>query len=122
MFDKRISPIYRNKMSFVEENINSIHKAKKLLDVGCGYGDYFHIYKKNKTKFTGIDTDKEAIKNIKEAVFCDAADIKLKSNQFDTAVCVDVIEHVDDPDKVVKEICRTLKKGGKLIGRCPKLS
>lgn len=42
----------------------------------------------------------------------DAQDIDLKENTFDFVVCMDILEHVDDPLKVMNETIRVLKREG----------
>ncbi len=116
MFDKRISPIYRNKMEFVRDNIG---KPKKVLDVGCGYGEHYTIFQTPGIKYHGIDIDKEALRNFKIGTYTNAENIPFESNKFDLAICIDVIEHTDNPDKVVKEINRVLRFGGRLIITVP---
>lgn len=111
--DKRISPIYKNKMDFLEKNLN-IYNGKTLLDVGCGEGNYFHLYKDK--EYFGIDLLESTNPRI---IKCNAENILFKDNYFDTVVCMDVLEHVTYPNKVLKEIYRILKPNGKLILSVP---
>jgi len=41
--------------------------------------------------------------------------LPFKSNSFDYAVLADVIEHVNQPEKILKEIKRVLKKKGIIV-------
>lgn len=50
----------------------------------------------------------------KPSVFADAAQLPFKDEQFDAIVCLEVIEHVPNPQQVLNEISRTLKKGGQV--------
>ena len=40
-----------------------------------------------------------------------------KNDYFDTVSCISVLEHISHKDQIrgIKEMCRVLKKGGKLI-------
>jgi ubiquinone/menaquinone biosynthesis C-methylase UbiE len=117
MFDKRISPIYKNKMDFVEENLSA--NDDPVLDVGCGAGYYFNIFKKKKLVFKGIDIDKSVL-DLKENVICaDVQNLPFKSLSFKTIVCIDVLEHVEKDKGALKEIHRVLKRRGKLIISVP---
>ena len=117
MFDKRISPVYKNKMDFVDENLSASDGI--VLDVGCGAGHYFHIYKKKNLIFKGIDVDKKILP-INEDVFCaDVQYLPFNSSTFDTLIGMDVLEHVKNDKKAIAEIYRVLKKNGKLILSVP---
>jgi ubiquinone/menaquinone biosynthesis C-methylase UbiE len=49
---------------------------------------------------------------------CDlAAGLPYPDESFDYIICLEVIEHVDNPMALCREIGRVLRKGGRLI--CP---
>jgi SAM-dependent methyltransferase len=50
----------------------------------------------------------------KPSIFADAAHLPFADEQFDAIVCLEVIEHVPNPQQVLNEISRTLKKGGEV--------
>ncbi len=112
--DKRVSPVYRNKLEFVSENIPS---SGKLLDSGCGAGLYFHLYRDNSLEFVGLEPDPGLISD--NMVCAAAEEMPFDEGVFDSVVCADVMEHVDDPNKAIGEINRVLKKGGKLVLTVP---
>ena len=101
MMDKRLSPIYKNKMDFVDENLSV--NAGHLLDVGCGEGHYFSLYKKRNLAFKGIDIDPSMLVNLKKySVTCaDVQKLPFNSSAFDTIVCIDVLEHVKKDKKAI---------------------
>jgi len=43
---------------------------------------------------------------------CDATDIPAASDSFDAVLCTEVLEHVPEPDRVIREIARLLRPGG----------
>lgn len=115
---KVLSPIYRNKMKFVVDNSSK----GKILDFGCGYGEHKNVLEDKQRKIYGFDTDKFALSGQKNVVYASGLDIPFKNNQFDGAICIDVLEHIKDDKKALKELKRVLKKGGKLIITVPNRS
>ncbi len=97
-----------------------IKSKGKVLDVGCGAGDYTIIIKKSvpKLKVYGVDISKQAIKRAKrdfpDINFSVAGAYKLpfSNNSFNAVVMKCVLEHLKDPDKALKEVKRVLKPGG----------
>lgn len=99
--------------------------GKDLLDVGCGTGQNMEELAKMGTVF-GVDSSDEALafckkrglSNLKKGF---AEKIPHKSEQFDVATILDVLEHVNDI-KAVEEIGRVLKKRGIAIVTVPAFS
>lgn len=47
-------------------------------------------------------------------IFADAALLPFRDAAFDAVICLEVLEHVAQPDRVLAEIARVLKPGGKV--------
>ena len=54
-------------------------------------------------------------------IICDITDIPLESGSIDLIVNLEVLEHLPEPVKALKEFHRILKIGGKLLITCPNL-
>lgn len=50
---------------------------------------------------------------------CDALDLPFKKGRFDTYASFEVVEHIEDPLKLLKEANRVLKRGGNCIITSP---
>lgn len=95
---------------------------KSLLDVGCGGGFLSEEFAKIGFEVTGMDPSPALLMAAREHAALNSLHIDyiegygesmpLEDNQFDCAACCDVLEHVDDLDKVIAEISRVLKPGG----------
>ena len=97
--------------------------ARQILDVGCNSGTFTkQIYNVlPESKIYGIDISQNAIsyaeqkyKNISFSVAW-AEKLPFKENSFDLATCFEVLEHVDEPDKIIREMLRVLRKKGNMI-------
>ena len=97
-------------------------KDKSVLDLGCAGGFMSEAMSRKGARVTGIDPAIEAIKvatsranltgqNIKYSTGI-GEELPYKDDEFDTVVCVDVLEHVSDLTKVISEITRVLRPGG----------
>jgi ubiquinone/menaquinone biosynthesis C-methylase UbiE len=109
----------RSKLRFVLRKMLYLPLLKeingKFLDVGCGLGGFLEMYGSG----YGIDPNKNCVdfcrrkglKCFKGSIY----KIPFKSDTFDTVSCIHVLEHLDKPEKAIKEARRVLKTKGKLI-------
>ena len=89
---------------------------QKLLDIGCGSGQFLYEMKQFNMKIYGIepgDFDKKTAKelNIKP----DLIKAKYSNNFFDVITMNHVLQHVNNPSQILTEIHRILRKKGILI-------
>ncbi|MEO1748617.1 MAG: bifunctional 2-polyprenyl-6-hydroxyphenol methylase/3-demethylubiquinol 3-O-methyltransferase UbiG, partial [Pseudomonadota bacterium] len=97
-------------------------EGKKVLDLGCAGGFMAEALEAKAAIVTGIDPAAEAIEAAKAHAAFMEKDIRYdvgvgeqlpyESGHFDAVVCVDVLEHVSDLQKVMRETARVLKPGG----------
>lgn len=92
----------------------------KILDVGCGAGDYTEVIRRYAPQFEvyGVDISKEAIKKAKrdfpsiDFSVASAYHLPFPNCFFDVVVMKCVLEHLEDPDRALAELRRVLKPGG----------
>ncbi len=108
-------------------------KGLKLIDVGCGSGAFTIGSAKRGYQSLGLSWDKRNQDIAAErAALCQVKDIQFDiqdvrklderkdyAQQFDVAICLEVIEHILNDQKVIIDIGKTLKKGGKLLLTAP---
>ena len=96
-----------------------IHPGEKILDIGCGSGQFLYEMNSLGLKTWGIEPGKFDLEGAKkEGLKINNQDLKkskYKSNFFDIITMHHVLEHLDNPKKNIKEIRRILKKNGLLI-------
>lgn len=115
---------HKNKLKYVVWAIRSQNKdPRNILDVGCASGWFLSELKEEfkKADAFGIDVYGKAIdygkKKYKNVSLrkADAHKIPFQSNTFDIIVCCEVLEHVENPDQVIKEMKRVLGRNGVLV-------
>lgn len=109
-------------------NCWTLNKFKKylsgdILEVGCGIGNFTKTLV-DYGQVRAIDINQEYIKKLKQEIGGKAqvgfGDIEkgsyfFKNQQFDSIVCLNVLEHIEDDDVALKNLHKLLKKEGKLI-------
>lgn len=100
---------------------------KTVLDVGCGEGILGKRFKDLGITVTGIEKDqrssKEAEKYLDRVICCDIErnEPGLEEKSFDCMIFGDILEHVYDPQKFLREYKRYLKDNGIVIASIPNI-
>ena len=108
---------YKHALSFLNE-------GHKLLEIGCGQGNFIKIALSRGIDCRGLDTAKTLLnlsQEIKEVISDEsiAAHASSHPGEYDRIVAFQVLEHVNEPNTFIKDCLKCLKKGGKLIIAVP---
>ncbi|MEJ2594385.1 MAG: class I SAM-dependent methyltransferase [bacterium] len=105
--------------------------TQAVLDAGSGFGQYdYYLAKKYKDwKIRAVDVKEEQIKDCTAFfsragltnVSFEVADLTkfVESDTYDLVLCVDVMEHIEEDEKVLKNYFTSMKKGGMLLISTP---
>ncbi len=96
-----------------------------ILDIGCGPADLSELISENQ-HYTGIEIDKRLVEKLKKRYpqhnfykkNLEKDDLNIR-RKFDTITMIAVIEHLKNPDKVLKQILDLLKDKGTLVITTP---
>lgn len=101
---------------------DSGRELSTVLDVGCGGGFLSEEFTRTGYKVTGIDPIPQFIVSAQKHAAegglhidyqtASGENLPFSNRTFDIALCCDVLEHVDDIERVIAEISRVLKTGG----------
>ncbi|MCL4386745.1 MAG: class I SAM-dependent methyltransferase [Cyanobacteria bacterium] len=113
------------------KSLITVERGMKILDIGCGNGEFSFWLAKNGADVIGIDYSNAAItiaekkksklpKNIKQKIKFikkDVKKIKFAENYFDMVVAVDIFEHLypEEVEILLDNISKTLKPNGILF-------
>ena len=97
----------------------------KLIDVGCGDGFYTLHLAKGKQQSVGMDISMAALKRANRDLGCTiftlgaAEALPFHDCSFDAMLALDVVEHLQRPDRFLEEACRVLAPKGRLVISTP---
>ena len=120
----RTTPLHPQWFAFLREHKNLKHTCSDLsgivLDVGCAERRP-RAFLSEEATYIGLDhystaTDWYATK---PDLYGDAQSLPIADGVIDHALLLDVLEHIPDPDRCIRELHRVLKSGGSLTIQVP---
>ena len=104
----------KENFNFFKEQLGNSEKGLILADVGAGQSDFKELV----SGFNLVSVDFYPYSGIN--VVCDfSSGLPFQDDALDIILISNVLEHIPEPDKFLKECFRTLKKGGVLLGSVP---
>ena len=113
---------------WIKEKLSEIPSGSKILDAGAGdqrfkeYCQHLNYVSQDIALYDG-EGDGKGIHVNKDFnsldITSDIISIPVENESFDAIMCIEVLEHVVDPVKAMKELDRILKKNGTLILTTP---
>lgn len=120
---------YWHRMRFKEISKLIEKTDGQILDIGSADGVFTKVIleKSGAKKVIGVDVLKNSVdwankhwKNKKvEFILADANDLKFKDETFDAVFALEVLEHVETPLEILKDIRRVLKRDGYAVFLVP---
>lgn len=96
-----------------------------VLEIGVGHGSFIDFMPQEVSSYTGFDIDNLLIeaaqkRNPQAQYFCGdlaCSDFSktLKAKRFDTAICINVLEHIDNHQAALENLLNILKPHGRII-------
>lgn len=99
-----------------------VEEDAQVLDVGFGLGYGLNILAIKARAVSGVDVDSQALDYCRSTVegrnprlahlgVYNGYDLPFSDGSFDVATCVDVLEHVEDYDRLLREMLRVTRRG-----------
>jgi 2-polyprenyl-3-methyl-5-hydroxy-6-metoxy-1,4-benzoquinol methylase len=105
----------------IEKLTRSIRKSDdpvRLLDFGCGWGEFLIACKLFGFEACGVDRATPRIDGAIAPIFTSLDDLRNRP-VFHTITLFEVLEHLDDPASILKQLSRILARGGLLVLETP---
>ncbi len=104
----------------VKKETASFHGS--VLDVGCGFMPYRGIITSNPNveNYIGMDLEgSDLYSNVEPDLKWNGEHIPLKDENVDCVMATEFLEHCSDPEKILLEMLRVMKPGGKFFATVP---
>ncbi len=118
-------PLHRRKADTSVRYLPAVPQGR-VLDVGCGAGEWLVLMRELGWQVEGVDFDRSAVdvavRNGLQVRCGSLEQQNYPTDSFDAVTLNHVIEHVPEPLATVRECLRVLKPGGKLVVLTPNSS
>lgn len=114
---------------WIIQKIKEIPAGSRLLDAGAGnmpykkYCNHLNYVSQDFGEYDGTVCDVGLQNNEWHSksvdIISDIVDIPVEDNSFDVILCSEVLEHIKDPVRVLKEFARIIAEGGILLLTAP---
>jgi 2-polyprenyl-3-methyl-5-hydroxy-6-metoxy-1,4-benzoquinol methylase len=124
-FDEKFYPGVKNSWDntmFREYILQRVKPEHVMLDLGAGAGSLPQMNFRGKVKkVCGVDPEETVTKNpyLDEGKVGFGESIPWPDSSFDLVVSGNVLEHLENPSDVFKEVSRVLKPGGQFLFKTP---
>jgi methionine biosynthesis protein MetW len=105
-----------------------VERDQTILDVGCGDGTHYggHLVKAGIDLY-GVDISEVAVRSSQDqGLKAQTANLEkplpFEDGKFDAAICLEVLEHLVDPEYTAREVFRILRPGGKFLVSVPNVA
>ncbi|MFN4245771.1 MAG: class I SAM-dependent methyltransferase [Brevinematia bacterium] len=107
---------------YVRNFVSSL-RGKRVLDVGCGIGVFLEVAKSRGYDIVGVDLNKDVLhivsSSIRDNIVISSFEEFDTREKFDVVTMWYVLEHLPDPESVLKKAWNILKYGGVLAISTP---
>jgi SAM-dependent methyltransferase len=104
-------PVRAPLAAWIREEAGRTPAGARVLDVGCGVKPYYPWFAERASEYVGVDV----VENQHADVQGSAEALPLPDASFDVVLCLQVLEHADDPAQVVRELRRVTAQGGRVL-------
>jgi len=110
--------------------VQLVGSGHDVLDVGCADGDVGRLLQETGNRVSGLDRDEEAAEkaraDLERVVVADLDTSSLldhfEAASFDVVVLADVLEHLREPERALREATELLREGGRLVLSVPNVA
>ena len=118
-----VSDFIQRRVEEIVGGFAGYRQTNRLMEIGFGSGAMLRAAARQGWNAEGVEISQTATEHAREEgfkVFCgDLAEAGYSSGYFDVVIASELLEHLEDPLRVVTEIARILRPGGLLWATTP---
>lgn len=123
---RAMRPGWRTSGDQLEELVRSyVHPQIQVMDLGCGRGGVVELFWRDVKLAAGLDPDAPSLAEHQASglpvIRGRGEQLPFVDQSFDLVVCLWVLEHVESPEAVLREVHRVLRPGGHFVFLTPNL-
>lgn len=108
----------KRRYEFVREKIAN----KNVLDFGCGVGGFLEMAKQSASNVSGVELERALQSSFQERklnVFSNLKEAQEESKKYDIITAFHVVEHLQNPKEILKDLSQLLTENGEMILEVP---
>ena len=123
---RAMRPGWRSSGEQLEATVRAhLNPQSQVLDLGCGRGGVVELFWRDVRLAAGLDPDAPSLAEHRAPgmpVICGRGEhLPFAAQSFDLIVCLWVLEHLESPEVVLREVRRVLRPGGHFLFLTPNL-
>jgi SAM-dependent methyltransferase len=91
----------------------------RMIDIGCGLKPYRGLFAAHVDEHIGVEHESSPHGLACADIVASAYELPIEDASFDTVLCTEVLEHLEEPVEAVTEATRVLRPGGVAIYTVP---
>lgn len=116
-YDKRTDQQYRENVTVIVDTLMTKYEPDSVIDFGCAIGTYLQAFREHGIEVCGVEGSHYAIENAvvpaDQMVHHDLRNPYRPSQQFDLAICFEVLEHI--PGRFADTVIESISSASDLV-------
>ena len=122
-------PGFRSRYALILRHLRKVNLGTRLIDVGAGHGHLLlAIHSAHPSlQLSAVEHGPEALEQLRslsgiDCIFEASASApvgKAEQGSYDSVICSEVLEHVDEHEELLDALCALLRPGGRLLLTVP---
>jgi SAM-dependent methyltransferase len=118
-----VPPFVERRLDEIVAGFAPFRKGNRLLDVGCGAGSLLEAARRAGWDAEGVEVSLPSVEHVRargfEVFYGELAAARFPAASFDVVTASEILEHLPEPQELLREIARVVRPGGLFWGTTP---